>query len=91
MRPLIALFWTSGGVCPGFQSQGGGASILSCLGRIPQIHLWYDGSQLLDGQNGSPSGSLHGGNQLERRMPGFECERSRSAYRDGTHLVYCRL
>ena len=27
MGPLIPLFWTSGDVCPGFQSQGG----FSCL------------------------------------------------------------
>ena len=28
MRPLIPLFWTSGDVCPGFQSQGGS---LACV------------------------------------------------------------
>ena len=40
--PLIPLFWTSGDVVPGFQSQGGLACMLSCLRAIPQIHLWCD-------------------------------------------------
>ena len=32
MGPLISLFWTSGNVCPGFQSQGGSLTCtLSCL------------------------------------------------------------
>ena len=31
MEPLIPLFWTSGDVCPGFQSQGGPlACFLTC-------------------------------------------------------------
>ena len=43
MGPLIPLFWTSGGVCPGFQSEGGFITCtLSCLHAIPQIHLWCD-------------------------------------------------
>ena len=29
MGPLIPLFWTSGDICPGFQSQGG--SLACCL------------------------------------------------------------
>ena len=40
--PLIPLFRTSGDVCPGFQSQGVLACMLSCLRAIPQIHLWCD-------------------------------------------------
>ena len=32
--PLIPLFWTSGDVCPGFQSQSGVACTLSCLCTI---------------------------------------------------------
>ena len=40
--PLIPLFWTSGDVCPGFQSQGGFLTCtLSCL-CDSQIHLWCD-------------------------------------------------
>ena len=40
---LIALFWTSGDVCPGFQSQGGSLTCtLSCLRNSPQIHLWCE-------------------------------------------------
>ena len=31
MGPLIPLFWTSGDICPGFQSQGEVACTLSCL------------------------------------------------------------
>ena len=40
MGPLIPLFWTSGDVCPGFQSQGG--SLFCVLFHLcdPQIHLW---------------------------------------------------
>ena len=53
MGPLISLFWTSGDVCPGFQSQGGLTCMLSCLRAIPQIHLWCDTCQPLDGQHGS--------------------------------------
>ena len=42
--PLIPLFWTSGDVCPEFQSQGGSlAFVLSHL-CDPQIHLWCDTS-----------------------------------------------
>ena len=51
--PLIPLFRTSGDVCPRFQSQGGLACMLSCLRAIPQIHLWCDTCQPLDGQHGS--------------------------------------
>ena len=46
MRPLIPLFWTSGDICPGFQSQGGcGATPANLLmasmaaGRIPNMHV----------------------------------------------------
>ena len=48
--PLIPLFWTSGDICPGFQSQGGS---LACLCSIPQIHLWCDTCWLYSGQHGS--------------------------------------
>ena len=51
--PLIPLFRTSGDVCPGFQSQGGLACMLSCLRAIPQIHLWCNTCRPLDGQHGS--------------------------------------
>ena len=51
--PLIPLFWTSGDVCPGFQSQGGLDCMLSCLSAIPQIHLWCDTCRPLDIQHGS--------------------------------------
>ena len=58
--PLIPLFWTSGDVCPGFQSQGGFlACTLSCLCASPQIHLWCDTCWLYRGQHGSQSHSLH--------------------------------
>ena len=41
---LIPIFWTSGDVCPGFQSQGGPSLVcfLICMQWIPQIHLWCD-------------------------------------------------
>ena len=51
--PLIPLFWTSGDICPGFQSQGGLACMLSCLRAIPLIHLWCDTCWPLDGLHGS--------------------------------------
>ena len=57
--PLTPLFWTSGGVCPGFQSQGGLTCMLSCLHVIPQIHLWCDTCQPLDGQHGSQATLTH--------------------------------
>ena len=57
--PLIPLFWTSGDVCPGFQSQGGLACMLSCLRAIPQIHLWCNTCQPLDGQHGSRATLTH--------------------------------
>ena len=39
-----SLFWSSGDVCPGFQSQGGSSHIpdLSTVQRIPHIDLWCD-------------------------------------------------
>ena len=57
--PLIPLFRTSGDVCPGFQSQGGLACMLSCLRAIPQIHLWCDTCRPLDGQHGSRATLTH--------------------------------
>ena len=40
--PLIPLFWTSGDVCPGFQSQGGSLfGVLSCFRTIIQTLLSY--------------------------------------------------
>ena len=52
MGPLIPLFWISGDVCPGFQSQGGSLCVLSRF-CDPQIHLWCDTGWLYRGQNGS--------------------------------------
>ena len=50
--PLMPLFWTSGDVCPGFQSQGGSlACVLSCL-CDPQIHLCCDTCWLCRGHHG---------------------------------------
>ena len=57
--PLIPLFRTSGDVCPGFQSQGGLACMLSCLRTIPQIHLWCNTCRPLDGQHGSRATLTH--------------------------------
>ena len=46
------LFWTSGDVCLGFQSQGGSLfCMLSCLCDC-QIHLWCDTCWLCWGQHG---------------------------------------
>ena len=59
MGPLIPLFRTSGDVCPGFQSQGGLACMLSCLRAIPQIHLWCDTCRPLDGKHGSRATLTH--------------------------------
>ena len=59
MGPLIPLFRTSGDVCPGFQSQGGLACMLSCLRAIPQIHLWCDTCRPLDGEHGSRATLTH--------------------------------
>ena len=48
--PLTLLVWTSGDICPGFQSQGG----FSCLHALsPQIDLWRDTCWPLGGQHGS--------------------------------------
>ena len=57
--PLIPLFWTSGDVCPGFQSQGGLACMLSCLRAIPQVHLWCNTCRPLDSQHGSRATLTH--------------------------------
>ena len=77
--PLIPLFWTSGDICPGIQSQGGLTCTLSCLGAVPQIHLWCDTCQPLDGQHGSLLCSLYA--DLSRgRMPGFEQVISQTRY-----------
>ena len=57
--PLIPLFWTSGDICPGFQSQGGLICMLSCLRAIPQIHIWCDTCWPLDGQHGSQATLTH--------------------------------
>ena len=46
--PLIPLFWTSGDVSYGFQSQSGQPYL--CLA---EIHLWCDTCQPPDGQHGS--------------------------------------
>ena len=71
VEPLIPLFWTSGDVCPGFQSQGGVTCTLSCLCTIPYIHLWCDTCWPLDSHHGGPSHSLHV-DLCRGRMPGFE-------------------
>ena len=50
MGQLIPLFWTFGNVCPGYKSQGGyHLHVFSCLHATPQIHLWCDTCQPLDG------------------------------------------
>ena len=57
---LIPLFWTSGDVYSGFQSQGGFLTCsLSCLHAILQIHLWCDTCWLYRGQHVSCSRCLH--------------------------------
>ena len=46
-----SLFWTSGDICPGFQSQGGSLTcIIPRLQWIPQIHLWCNSCLLFNGQ-----------------------------------------
>ena len=57
--PLIPLFWTSGDVCPGLQSQGGLTCTLYCLCAIPQIHLWCDTCRPLDSQHGRQATLTH--------------------------------
>ena len=59
MSFLWGLFWTSGDICPGFQSQVGLACMLSCLHAIPQIHLWCDTCRPLDRQHGSRATLTH--------------------------------
>ena len=51
-------FWTSGDICPGFQSQGGSLCMLSHL-CDPQIHLWCDTCWLYRGQHGSRAFCRH--------------------------------
>ena len=52
--PLIPLFWTSGDVCPGFQSQGG---FLTC--ELSRMCKMDSSDSLLGGQDGSWSHSIH--------------------------------
>ena len=76
--PLIPLFWTSGDICPGFQSQVGVACTLSSLLAILRFTSEY----------GSPSRSLHAELWLRRgRMPGCEWGISRSVHRRAIHLA----
>ena len=50
MGPLIPLLWTSGDICPGFQSQGASLfCMLSCL-CDPQIYIWCNTCWLYRGQ-----------------------------------------
>ena len=53
------LFWTSGDISPGFQSQGGYPFCM--LSRLcdPQIHLWCDTCWLYRDQNGSKAFLIH--------------------------------
>ena len=60
--PLIPLFWTSGDVSSGFQSQS--RSLIFTWKRhawctFPEIHLWCNTYQPLGGQHGSQSLSPH--------------------------------
>ena len=56
MGPLIPLFWTSGDISSGFQSQSGqpysSLQRLTCY-TFPEIHLWCDTCRPLGGQHGS--------------------------------------
>ena len=62
--------------------------MLCCLCADPQIHLWCDTCQPLDGWHGSPSHSLHAEFSLCRDgMPGFEPVISQSVHRCTTHLA----
>ena len=58
MGSLKPLVWTSGDVCPGFQSQGGIPCVI-CYLCDPQIHLWCDTCWLYRGQYGSQALSIH--------------------------------
>ena len=53
LGPLMPLFWTSGDVYPGFETQGG--SLACVLSRLcdPEIHFWCNTCWLFRGQRGS--------------------------------------
>ena len=52
MGPLIPLFWTSGDISSGFQSQSG-QPYLHLAKEFPEIHFWCNTCQPLGGQHGS--------------------------------------
>ena len=78
-------FWTSGDVCPGFQSQGGyrlHTFLPACYSS--RFTSGATPANLMTGQHGSPSHSLHA--ELSRgRMLGFEQGISRSEHRCSIH------
>ena len=56
--PLIPLFWTSGDICPGFQSQCEWlACFITCIQWISQIHLWRKTCWPLRSQHCSTGGT----------------------------------
>ena len=60
--PLIPPFWTSSDIAFGFQSQSWQLYLhlaKAYMMYIPEIHLWCNTCQALDGQHGSQSLSLH--------------------------------
>ena len=53
MGPPIPLFWTSGDISYGFQSQSGQPWWRHTYYTFPEIHLWCNTCQSIDGQHGS--------------------------------------
>ena len=77
MGPLIPLFWTSGDVCPGFQSQDGPsppplACDLACAQWISQVHPWCDTCRPLDGHKQDGSHIAIGISQMFHYVNSFE-------------------
>ena len=57
MGPLIPLFWTSGDVCPGFQSQGGSfVCFLTCV--ILRFTSGATPADFIEDQHGSQTFSI---------------------------------
>ena len=60
MGPLIPLFWTSGDVSSGFQSQSGQPYSHSTeMYTFPEIHLWCDTCRPLGSQHGNQAILFH--------------------------------